>query len=218
MREQGQGMVEFALIGTIVLMMTVGVSTVALAFYQYNAVSDLARYGARWGGVVGGSCAIANAVSTSDYCNQLGGAGTATNFWSQSGNTPLQGYGVACPSFDSNPSAYYTAKDPDNDSDDDFSGDTESDSGKTSTIVGAVAKHFDTSNTSPGFVGSVLGAGISMNTLKVCIATSWTNSPSTIPAPGSSISVTLYYKFQPASGFLIHGSMPFGATSQYQVE
>lgn len=68
------------------MLLTVGLVDVGRAFYQYNEVGALAKYGARWASVVGGTCALPDAVSTSDWCNQLGVKGSA-NFWSQAGNS-----------------------------------------------------------------------------------------------------------------------------------
>lgn len=84
-RERGQAAVEFGIIGSALMLLTVGVVDVGRAFYQFNEVNALARYGSRWASVVGGTCALPDASSTSDWCNQLGARGTA-NFWSQSGN------------------------------------------------------------------------------------------------------------------------------------
>jgi Flp pilus assembly protein TadG len=45
----GQGMVEFALIAILMLMLTVGLVDLAMGVWEYNTVSHLAREGARYG-------------------------------------------------------------------------------------------------------------------------------------------------------------------------
>jgi hypothetical protein len=45
----GQGMVEFALIAVLTLMLTLGLVDFAMGVWEYNTVSHLAREGARYG-------------------------------------------------------------------------------------------------------------------------------------------------------------------------
>jgi hypothetical protein len=102
--EHGQTVVEFALIATILLMLTCGLMDSGRAFYQYNNLSAAARYGARWGSVMGGACALTYARSSSDWCDQLGHSSSA--FWNQPGNKPIQGFNVSCPGYSSTPADY----------------------------------------------------------------------------------------------------------------
>lgn len=194
-------MIEFAIIATVLMAMTAGLIGAALAFYQYNAVSELARYGARWGSVIGGTCAIPSAQggSTSDFCDQLGNV--STGFWAQPGNQPLQGPGVACPNYDDAPSDYYTVGD--------YTG------AKATTVVASVADHFDTTSSSAGFLANVLSAGFDLRQLRACVAVS---SATPSPLPGDTVSVTLHYSFTPVSGLLTNHPLTFGATSRYEVE
>src|SRR5579859_1533384 len=133
--ESGQAVVEFGIIGIALLMLTAGLVDVGRAFYQYNAVSAAARYGARWGSVVGGTCTGLRGASTSDWCNQYG-TGNAGGFWSTAGNYPLQGNSDCpqtiiksqLPPYSKTP--YYQVSN--------YTQNT------STTIVGAVAQRFDT--------------------------------------------------------------------------
>lgn len=177
--ERGQTMVEFALLSsTVLLLLTVCVLDAGRAIFAYNSVSAAARYGARWASIVGGTCSVPYAVSTSDYCNQFGSypAGVA-QFWNESGNIPLQGAGTACPSYNSAPSDYYSLAS--------FEG------LQASTVVGAIAHRFDTSSASSGFGGNALLPGLSPGNVWVCLET----SGSTPISPGMRVRVVVAYVF-----------------------
>lgn len=219
--ERGQAMVEFAIIFFVFMMLTTGLVDVGRAFYQYNALSSAARFGARWAAVVGGTCDLQGANST-DWCNQQGKA--TGGFWTQSGNVPLQGANAPCPSYSANPAAYYSAADPDNDADNDYSasGDTDGGdgSGNSTTIVGTVDQHFDTSSTSSNFIVGAIG-GFDLTNLKVCIQT--TAPPAVapnvpVPSPGDYVRVVLHYHFNPVSFILARASFNLDATSEYEIQ
>jgi hypothetical protein len=212
-RESGQTIVEFALIALVLLMLTMGLVDAGRAFYQYNTLADAARFGARWGSVVGGACILAMA-NTTDWCTEEGVITNGNNFWQQSGNKAIQGSGVACPSFSSTPADYYKVSDPDNDGDNDFSGDTDSDSTKVTTIVGAIGRHFDTSSTTTHTTQGGL-AGIDLNNLRVCIQTTDSN---TVQTRGDYVTVVLYYRFNPITPILSKASFDLVAQSSYEVE
>lgn len=205
------------------MILTVGLVDAGRAFFQYNGVSAAARYAARWGSVVGGTCSSNNSdQSVTDWCNQL--AGQSANFWTQYGNKPLEGPAPAtCPSYSSGPTDYYTAADPDNDSDVDVggSGDTDSDANKATSIVGAVAQHFDTSDTAPSggnawsFITGAFTPGFDLSKLEVCIELSTTRP---VPGPGDTVRVHVYYPFTAVSAVLPTSGLELNATSQYQVE
>lgn len=214
-RERGQAVVEFALIFLVLMMLTVGLVDAGRAFYQYNELSSAARFGARWAAVVGGVC-ILSGQSTADWCTQQGTA--SGGFWSQPGNAPLQGDNVACPSYSSDPSKYYSASDPDNDGDNDYSasGNTDGDAvNKSTTVVGSIDQHFDTSNASAGFVQGAFG-GLNLSNLKVCIQT--TAQPPNPPAAGDYVTAVLHYHFDPISFILARTSFDLNATSQYEIQ
>lgn len=219
--ESGQTMIEFAIICLVLLMMTMGLIDVGRAFFQYNALADAARFGARWGSVVGGACNLPGG-NTTDWCTQEGVIkGTpkvaVANFWQQAGNTPLQGNGTECPKYSSAPSDYYSASDPDNDSDNDYTGDADGDpASKSTTIVGAIGQHFDTSSTTSHTVGGGL-AGIDLTQLEVCIQTS--NPSGTLPQTGADyVTVVLHYHFDPVSFIVAKSGFDLEASSTYEVE
>src|SRR5947209_7043762 len=96
-RDSGQTIVEFAIIGTVLMMLTIGLVDVGRGFYQYNAVSSASHFGSRWAAVVGGTCIIPGS-STADWCTQQNSpnfrvgqvsTGATQNFWQQTGNVPL---------------------------------------------------------------------------------------------------------------------------------
>jgi hypothetical protein len=219
--EFGQASVEFGIIGIAVMILTVGLVDVGRAFYQYNAVSSAARFGSRWASVVGGACLIPGQTN-SDWCNQLNNpnakiGGINQNFWEQTGSTPLQGNQVACPSYASNPSAYYNVSDPDNDADNDYAanGDTDNDLVTSSTtIVGAIGQHFDTSDSSSSFIRGNL-AGFDFSKLKVCIQTTGAGPDQN---RGDFVSVTVFYHFNPVNFLIARGGFDIVSTSQYEVE
>jgi hypothetical protein len=193
-------MVEFAVILLVLLMMTMGLIDTGRAFFQYNALSSAARFGARWGGVVGGSC-ILQGVKTNDWCSKEVAA-TGQNFWQLSGNVPLQGNGTACPSATAANLAkyYYTV--------------STYDLPTSTTIVGAIARHFDTSNSTTNTSQGGLAA-IDLTKLYACIQTTNTNKDQ---SAGDYVSVQLYYRFTPVSPILSRTGFNLVASSQYEVE
>jgi hypothetical protein len=209
-RERGQAIVEFGVIGVVFLMLTVGLIDVGRAFFQYNELGALAAYGARWGSVVGGTCALPDAKSTSDWCNQFGVAGT-NRFWTQTGNEPdaPMTFGGKCPAFKGTPTNvaptdFYTMQP--------FVG--------TPTIVGAIAQKYDTNASSANVVTGNSALGLDRNKVFVCIAT--TNGGSGLerePRLGDTITVTVGYKFIAASGlFGKQLAFDLSATSTYKME
>lgn len=202
--ERGQTIIEFALIATALLMLSAGLIDVGRAFFQYNAVSAAAVYGARWGSAAGGTCADPYSMSNNDFCNQLSHA-SGSNFWNQQGNYPLQGVNTPCPSYSSAPSDYYTV------------GNYNQSYG--STIVGAIAQRFDSNNSSPNFIIGALTPGIDSSKLKVCIAvTNGLGGTAQIPTVGDTVSVSVYAPFYPVSALLTSQTLLLNASSQYQVE
>jgi hypothetical protein len=193
------------------MMLTVGLVDVGRAFYQYNEVSSLARFGARWGSVVGGTCALPNAGSHSDFCNSFAGAVTSTHsFWSTLGNEPVptasggNGFNAACPEYATKPGAFYAVQT--------YSG--------TTTIVGALDQRWDSNAGSAGKQTGGTSPGLDKSKVFVCIATSWTPTATDFdPRLGDYITVTVRYPFQAASG-LFGKLLNFDllATSTYRVE
>lgn len=198
-QEGGQAVVEFALISLVLMMLTVGLVDLGRGFFQYQAVASAARFGARWGSVVGGTCALPNQQSTSDWCNQLGQ--TASTFWTQAGNQPIQGNGVACPSYASAPSDYYTVSN--------YTANT------STTIVGMIAQKYDTSAASSNFVGGKVTPGLDLSQLKVCVELA---SSIAKPQPGETVGVVVYYPFTGVTTLITRQTLYLNATSQYQVE
>ncbi len=208
--EQGQALIEFAVISMALVMLTVGLVDVGRAFYQYNAVSTAARYGARWGSVVGGTCSGARGASTSDWCNQLGQA-TSSDFWNTLGNYPLQGNNP-CPTTIQNtppsPNPYYAVSD--------YVTST------STTIVGAVGQKFDTNASSSTFIAGALTPGFDLSQLKVCIqlpseAYSSRTGKWTV-GYGYIVTVFVYYPFSPVGALFGNVQLNLIASSQYQVE
>ena len=212
-RQEGQAVVEFAMIGLVFMMLTVGLIDVGRAFWTYNVVASAARFGARWGAVQGGSCASVLYESSSDWCNALG---TTTNyFWGQSGNYPLSSTGTCPSTYSAGDSRLYRL--------DASVADT--------TIVGAIKNHLDTSSGSSSSKLGAWSAGLEATRTYVCIQLPTSNNEydSTrsvsqiqspwMPAQGSVITVFVYYSFQPASG--LFGSaltINMAASSRYTVE
>src|SRR5579872_5971675 len=143
-REDGQSVVEAGLVLSVFLLMTAGLVDVGRAIFLYNQLSDVSRFGARWGSVVGGTCALYYATSSSDWCNQIGHQ--TSGFWAQNGNKPLQGYGTSCPGYSTTPADWYTASS--------YSGTT------STTIVASVAQKFDTDSSHTNFFKEVFAPGI----------------------------------------------------------
>jgi hypothetical protein len=199
--EPGQAMIELAFSLLALLALTAALVDVGRGIYVYNNLSAVARYGARWASVVGGNCRAPLGLSTADWCDQIG-AGSGS-FWLQAGNTPLQGAGTSCPGYSTTPADYYTVS-----------------SYATSTgttIVGAIAKHFDTSSSSYNTLVGNFAPGLDLTQLKVCIA--YTSTGTNGPQPGDTVTVTAYYPFSPA-GHLITSlsTIPLTAQAQWQVE
>ncbi len=204
--ERGQTIVEFALICTVLLCLTAGLVDVGRAFFQYNALSATARYAARWGSVVGGTCIAADSRgSTDDWCTQLS-TGSTTSFWSQSGNAPLQTAGASCPTgYSSSFTGYYTASN--------FTAST------ATTIVGAVVQRFDSSSSSSNVILGRATPGVDLSQLKVCIQLPWNSGTSSWSAlPGDTVDVYLYYPFDSAGSLVHAGRFWLTASSQYQIE
>ncbi|HEX6509695.1 MAG TPA: TadE/TadG family type IV pilus assembly protein [Chloroflexota bacterium] len=203
--ERGQTIVEFALILTTLLLMTGGLMDVGRGFYANNVVAAAARNGARWGSVVGGTCAPSTAVSTSDFCNRLGLSG-ATSFWNIPGNEPKQGWNSYCPPYAANTSSYfYTASD--------FA----STLARETTIVGAVVDRFDSNSGSSGFLVGRAMPGFDLSRLFICIDGTSANAGGP-PAHGDFVRVEVTYVFQPASALFGSFQLNLGASSQFVVE
>lgn len=212
--ERGQTLVEFAIILSLLMMLTAGLVDVGRAFYQYNALSAAARYGARWGSVVGGMCAPynGNIGSSNDWCNLIG---TSTSsvlnpFWSAAGNIPVQASGTSCPSSASGADGTNSYKVSD------YLGSS------STTIVGAIAHRFDTDSSHTNMIRGVLMPGFDLSQVRVCIQMSpdaWHSSTSQwAPEPGSSIRVVVYTTFNTAGSLLPAVSIPMAASAQYTVE
>lgn len=213
--ERGQAMVEMAIIITALFFLTIGLVTVAIAFYQYNALAAGARYGARWAAVVGGTCTERQSdqpdPSTGDWCDQYLAA-SGTSFWNQTGTYPLQSPGptTTCPTSYTSSSTYT------------YKVGTYATSGGTS-IAGSIAQHFDTSSGS--YFDSIAGGylpALDLTQLYVCVQPAYsttTSGRSTTYSwqfgPGEPVKVVLYYKFTPVSGLLGSSSLNLVASSTY---
>ncbi|HZU14468.1 MAG TPA: TadE/TadG family type IV pilus assembly protein [Chloroflexota bacterium] len=215
--ESGQTLVEFGIICSALFLFVFIIIDCGRMFFQFTAVSAAARYGARWGSVVGGSC-LDVPISTSslgnDWCNNWGNSyvGGTDSFWNVYGNYPLQG-ASACPTgYDSSFTGYYTV-----------SGNVSS---TTTTILGAVAERFDTSNTSgsqgsssPLLVGG-LTPGFDLSHTYVCIQLNGaTDSDGTWTVKaGDSVAVFVYAPAQATDSLDPVAHVNLVASSQYQVE
>lgn len=198
-------MVEFGFILTILLMLTAGLVDVGRAFYANNVVASAARNGARWGAVVGGTCATATSSSTSDFCNRLGLSG-ANLFWSITGNTPKQGWNSYCPPYADNTTSYFYS-----------ASDFASSFSQETTIVGAVVNRFDSNS---GNSGSLIGRampGFDLSRLFICIDGT-SSSASGPPTHGDFVRVEVAYLFQPAGPLFGSAQMTLAASSQFTVE
>jgi hypothetical protein len=214
--ERGQTMVEFALFATALMMLTVGLVDSGRAFFQYNAVSAAARYGARWGSVVGGTCShrtLSVGSATSDWCNSLGTGGGPFNdpFWSQPGNEPAwTGASGSCPSSYSGADSTnsYTASN--------YTG------ASSTTIVGAIVQRFDSNSSSTNFITGNLTPGIDLSKTKICIQLpprAWnSDSNQWLALPGDTITVYIYYPFYPVSSLLPATQLNLVASAQYLIE
>lgn len=224
-REHGQAMVEFGIIGVALMMLSVGLIDVGRGFLAYNSVSVAARYAARWGSVVGGTCS-AGGGSGNDWCNQIGASVSGTcysgqtiyDFWNTPGNCPLQGNN-ACPDTIisgpfpnaqyNHPNPYYTVSPTYNTS-------------TSTTIVGAVAQKFDTTSSSNNIIVGGVAPGFDLSKLEVCIQfPSEAYSSASMSARmggGYIVTVYVYYPFQPVSGLFGNVTLNLVSSSQYQVE
>lgn len=183
--EQGQAMIEMGVVLLGLLIFMGATLDFSRCFYQYNLVQAAANYGGRWASVVGGVCGAPSGASTTDWCNQ---EGTATGaFWSQRGNVPLQAAGVACPSqYDPSFTGYYIASN--------FVGTP------STTIVGALARHFDTDSSTWNTIRGSLVPGFNLAALRVCIQLAWNSSTGGwAVAAGDKVTVFVYYTYQPAT-------------------
>lgn len=183
--ERGQAAIEMGIVMTCLLLFTGGTLDFSRCFLQYNLIQAAAGYGARWASVVGGVCGSPDGTSSTDWCNQEGGV--SRSFWTQTGNAPLQPNGVACPShYDPTFTGYYTVAN--------FM------TGQSTSIVGALAQHYDTSSYSWNFIRGSLVPGFDLSKLKVCIQLPW-NAATTrwAAASGDQATVFVYYPYQPVT-------------------
>jgi TadE-like protein len=209
-------MVEFALIFTLLIMFTAGLLMVGRVFYVSTQVAAAARYGARWGAVIGGNCTnnyVANPSTENDWCSQYntqGGASAGTNFWCQPGNLPLQGgscdsKGVlsttpSCPtswwpsgSINNRPGCC-PPNSTETSSPSPYYQVSQYSGTNATTIVGAVANWFDTNSTSYGFIRTGRLLPIDLSKVKVCIQLGYDSSVSKWATyPGDTVSVFVYY-------------------------
>jgi hypothetical protein len=226
--DAGQTVVEFALILTILLILTGGLLDVGRAFYQYNSVANAARFGARYGSVVGGTCSVLLSPPTgADWCSQGSApvaagtalpsgstpaapcstpvAGTNTAFWGYNGNWPCQTQGTACPTtYDSSFTGYYTVGN--------FT------SATYPSIAAMLAQRFDTNSTS--ILSSIpgLNPGFDLTKLKLCIQMTTDGSGNWRHKPGDKVDVFVYYPFQAIGPLFNFASFNLVASSQYIIE
>jgi Flp pilus assembly protein TadG len=210
--ERGQAVVEFAVIGLILLALTVGLVDAGRAFYQYNEIQAAAEYAARWAAVQGGTCADNSTLyeSTADWCNGLTTSGT--KFWAIAGNYPAQTPQTgSCPTgYDSAGTSSYA-----------LSNATYS---ASTTIVGTIKRRLDTSSSKNTLnVGNWL-TGLDQNNVRVCIQLSTdayqsSRSPAWEPEQGDWVTVFVYYHFAALSGLFGQGlTINMSASSQYMME
>ncbi len=205
-REAGQTMIEFGIIATVMFVIIIGLVDAGRAVFEFNSLSSLARYAGRWAVVVGYSCDTA--TSASDWCDQMGQAGTQP-FWSQPGNVPRQTGGASCPTvYDESTYSgdYYTASD--------YS------AGTASTIVGAIAHRLDSSQSGSNFLRAGFATGFDLSRLKVCIQLpgSWVAARSMyLPRPGDAVGVVVYYPYFHIGSFIPGTQLNLVASSQYQI-
>lgn len=219
--EHGQAVVEFAIIGTVLLMLTVGLVDVGRAFLEYNTVAAAARYGARWGGVVGGECGprtLMVSSATNDWCTSMGTATSSTNpFWTQAGNEPVYtGSTSACTTSTCCPTSYSGASASNSYLASNYTGSS------STTIVGSVVHHFDTTTSSTNVLLGSFTPGIDLSKTWVCVqlsARSWNpDLTQWTPFPGDVVTVYVYYQFFPISALLPATKIDLVASAQYQVE
>ena len=207
-KEHGQATVEFGFIAIALLMFTVGLIDVGRGFYQYNAVAVAARFGARWGSVVGGTCLdvkIPN-LAMSDWCNALPSAATtASDFWNENGNHPVQAAGTSCPADTGMGNYYWTVNDstiPD------------------ASIVGAVRKRLDSDTSGPYFILGSLSAGFDRSQLRICIempSDAYSGGVWAVHS-GDTLKVYAYYPFQPTGPLFGSFKTTLTAVSGYTIE
>jgi TadE-like protein len=225
--ESGQALVEFALILIIMLTLIIGTVDVGRGFYQYNALASSARYAARWGSVVGGTCngntdgQIAPSTAN-DWCNQnnfsapppVSGAcvtpdSTMGGFWKYNGNYPLQcggpnGAGNCPATYNPSFAGYYHVSD--------FVGSNDT------SIVGAVASRFDTNSSGP-YNGGTRTATFDPSQLLVCIQLPWDADISHWQGRiGDPVRVFVYFTFHPATTWLAKVDFHLVASSSYSIE
>lgn len=209
-RETGQTIVEFAIILSALLIMTVGLIDAGRAYFAYNAVAAAARYGARWGGVVGAEClgGVGSVGSSNDWCTNEGPR-PATGFWGESGNQPVLST-YQCPSSGLPDTAQTQGV---------YQVSNFANSSTKTTIVGAIAQHFDTNSSSSNFVVGNLTPGLDLTKLYVCIQMpdSWVSGTLEVHY-GDSVRVYVYYPFRPAGPLLGSTTMNLIATSTYSME
>jgi Flp pilus assembly protein TadG len=206
-RESGQTAIEFGIVLSMLLILTGGLADVGLAFFRYNAVATAARYGARWGSVVGGTCNDRGAQSSSaDFCVQLGADAAGTNFWTETGNVPLQSNHAACPSdINSTFDGFYT----------DIN--SYATSPNATTIVGAVAQRIDTDTSGTVFRGN-LAPGFDLSQVRVCIQLPFNSDGTWRHNTGDRVTVFVYYPFHAATPLLAKASFNLTASSTYGIE
>lgn len=202
--ERGQAIIETAVIMLALLLFSAGVLDFGRCIYQYNLAQAAAGYGARWASVVGGVCASPDGSSTTDWCNQEGG--TTAAFWSQSGNVPLQTNGASCPSsYDPSFTGYYTVSN--------FM------SGEKTSIVGALARRYDTSETGWNLVRGELTPGFDLSKLRVCIQLQWDPTMTRWSSlPGSKVTVYVYYTYQPVTFMGTLRSVNLVGSADYRID
>lgn len=203
--ERGMALAEVGIVLLLVTMLSAGTIDASRGFYQYNMVGAAARYGSRWASVVGGLCSNPSGQDSSDWCNQFNNSSSA--FWSQPGNQPLQAAGVNCPTdYDPTFTGYYTAANYLN--------------GTATTIVGAIAQHFDTSELSTGFVRGNLMPGLVLGDLKICIQLTWDSTRGWWSTqPGDKVGIYVYYPFHPVTSIIsaLH-QINLVASSEYRID
>jgi hypothetical protein len=150
--------------------------------------------------------------STNDWCTSLGSVSGSTNpFWTQAGNKPVwTGTSGSCPS------SYSGANDTNSYVASNYSGSS------STTIVGALVQHFDSSSSSTNFIVGNLTPGLDLSKTRVCIqlsARAWNPDLSQwTPFPGDVVTVYVYYPFYPVSALLPANQINLIASAQYVVE
>jgi hypothetical protein len=88
------------------------------------------------------------------------------------------------------------------------------------SIVGAIAQHFDTSEASTGFVHGNLLSGLVLSDLKVCIQLTWDSSRGAWSTqPGDKVDIFVYYPFHPVLTLLtLLRQINLTASSEYRID